>query len=75
LRSRRWTFGDRRRPDLAHRFLNAYLEITGDYDGLSVLRFYLVYRAMVRAKISRLRAHQLELAMRRPLRWPNIEAT
>jgi uncharacterized protein len=51
---------DRRRPDLAHRFLNAYLEITGDYDGLSVLRFYLVYRAMVRAKISRLRAHQLE---------------
>jgi aminoglycoside phosphotransferase family enzyme/predicted kinase len=50
---------DRGRPDLAHRFLNAYLEITGDYDGLSVLRFYLVYRAMVRAKISRLRAEQL----------------
>jgi predicted kinase len=50
---------DRGRPDLAHRFLNAYLEITGDYDGLSVLRFYLVYRAMVRAKISRLRARQL----------------
>ncbi|MET0167693.1 MAG: AAA family ATPase, partial [Vicinamibacterales bacterium] len=50
---------DRGRPDLAHRFLNAYLEITRDYDGLSVLRFYLVYRAMVRAKISRLRAHQL----------------
>ena len=50
---------DRGRPDFAHRFLNAYLEITGDYDGLSVLRFYLVYRAMVRAKISRLRAEQL----------------
>ena len=50
---------DRGRPDFAHRFLNAYLEITGDYDGLSVLRFYLVYRAMVRAKISRLRAGQL----------------
>ena len=50
---------DRGRPDLAHRFLNAYLEITGDYDGLSVLRFYIVYRAMVRAKISRLRADQL----------------
>jgi len=50
---------DRGRPDLSHRFLNAYLEITGDYDGLGVLRFYLVYRAMVRAKISRLRARQL----------------
>jgi aminoglycoside phosphotransferase family enzyme/predicted kinase len=51
---------DRGRSDLAHRLLNAYLEIIGDYDGLSVLRFYLVYRAMVRAKISRLRAQQLE---------------
>jgi aminoglycoside phosphotransferase family enzyme/predicted kinase len=50
---------DRGRADLAHRFLNAYLEITGDYDGLGVLRFYLVYRAMVRAKIVRLRANQL----------------
>ncbi len=26
---------DRGRADLAHRFLNAYLEITGDYDGLA----------------------------------------
>jgi aminoglycoside phosphotransferase family enzyme/predicted kinase len=50
---------DRGRPDFAHRFLNAYIEITGDYDGLAVLRFHLVYRAMVRAKISRLRAEQL----------------
>ncbi len=50
---------DRGRGDLGHRFLNAYLEITGDYAGLSVLRFYLAYRAMVRAKITRLRAVQL----------------
>jgi hypothetical protein len=50
----------RRRADLAHRFLNAYLQITGDYDGLTVLRFYLVYRAMVRAKIAVLRAGQVE---------------
>jgi predicted kinase len=49
----------RDRPDLAHRFLNAYVEITGDYAGLNVLRFYLVYRAMVRAKVARLRAEQL----------------
>ena len=50
---------DRGRPDFAHRFLNAYLEITGDYAGLSVLRLYLVYRAMVRAKVACMRAVQL----------------
>ena len=55
---------DRGRPDLAHRFLDAYLEITGDYDGLAVLRFYVVYRAMVRAKIARLRAAQLQSGRR-----------
>ena len=51
---------NRRRADLSHRFLNAYLEQTGDYAGLGVLRFYLVYRALVRAKIARLRAGQLD---------------
>ena len=50
---------DRARADLAHRFLDAYLERTGDYAGLAVLPFYLAYRAMVRAKIARLRATQL----------------
>ena len=49
----------RGRADLAHRFLNAYLERTGDYAGLAVLPFYLAYRALVRAKIARLRADQL----------------
>lgn len=49
----------RDRADLAYHFLNAYLEQTGDYAGLAVLRFYLVYRALVRAKIARLRAVQL----------------
>jgi len=43
---------------LAWRFLNAYLETTGDYAGVRVLRYYLVYRAMVRAKIARIRARQ-----------------
>jgi aminoglycoside phosphotransferase family enzyme/predicted kinase len=47
------------RADLAHRFLNAYLEQTGDYAGLAVLPFYLAYRALVRAKIALLRAAQL----------------
>lgn len=50
---------DRGRPDLARRFLNAYLERTGDYPGLAVLRLYLVYRAMVRAKIAHVRALQV----------------
>lgn len=36
---------------LAYRLLNRYLGITGDYAGLAVLRFYMVYRALVRAKI------------------------
>jgi len=48
-------------PRLAHRFLDAYLDATGDYAGLAVLRFYLVYRAMVRAKVSCIRAHQAGL--------------
>jgi len=42
----------------AWRLLNAYLEITGDYAGVRVLRYYLVYRAMVRAKIVCIRARQ-----------------
>ena len=58
----------RGRADLARRFLNAYLERTGDYAGLTVLRFYLVYRALVRAKIARLRSAQLQAgAARRAL--------
>jgi len=43
---------DRNAAAYAYRFLNHYLELTGDYEGLQVLRFYLVYRAMVRAKIA-----------------------
>ena len=46
--------------DLAHVFLNAYLEASGDYQGLAVLRYYCVYRAMVRAKIALLRITQPE---------------
>ncbi len=49
-----WAHG---RRDLAFRFLNAYLERTGDYAGLPVLRFYLVYRALVRALVSRLQGN------------------
>ena len=41
--------------DLAWRFLNRWLEHTGDYAGLSVLRYYGAYRALVRARLAALR--------------------
>ncbi len=49
------------RRDLAHVFLNAYLEHSGDYAGIAVLPFYLAYRATVRAKIGLIRAAQQAL--------------
>jgi len=49
---------DHRLEAAAWRLLNAYLEATGDYAGLNVLRFYCVYRAMVRAKVACIRARQ-----------------
>ncbi|WP_147073819.1 bifunctional aminoglycoside phosphotransferase/ATP-binding protein [Sulfuriferula plumbiphila] len=48
----------RNHTPLAFRFLNAYLARSGDYAGLAVLRFYLAYRAMVRAKVNGMRARQ-----------------
>jgi len=48
----------RNHPDLARRFLNAYLALTGDYGGLATLSYYLVYRAMVRAKVALIRSNQ-----------------
>lgn len=67
------------REDLAWRFLNAYLDASGDHAGLPVLRHQLVYRALVRALVVRLRAQQgheqggpdyLALA----LRWAGVAA-
>ena len=37
---------------LAYRCLNRYLSRTGDYQGLGLLNYYLVYRALVRAKVA-----------------------
>ena len=39
-------------------FLNYYLAKTGDYSGLKLLKFYLTYRAIVRAKVDILQAEQ-----------------
>jgi aminoglycoside phosphotransferase family enzyme len=49
---------DQKLDALAWRCLDRYLQLTGDYGGLAVLRFYLVYRAVVRAKIACMRARQ-----------------
>lgn len=46
------------RGDLGWRFLNAYLDHGGDHDGVAVLRWYLVYRALVRALVARIRSAQ-----------------
>lgn len=46
------------RRDLAFCFMNRYLMETGDYAGLELLPLYLVYRAMVRAKVACLRSLQ-----------------
>ncbi len=45
-------------PVFAWRLLNNYLTETGDYGALPLLRFYSVYRAMVRAKVTAIRYTQ-----------------
>ncbi|MCL5059736.1 MAG: AAA family ATPase [Candidatus Thermoplasmatota archaeon] len=46
--------------DWAWLFLNLWLERTGDYAGLALLRYYAVYRALVRAKVAAIRTAQAE---------------
>lgn len=45
-------------PALSHSFTSAYLEQSGDYGSLELLRWYLVYRALVRAMVAGMRAQQ-----------------
>jgi predicted kinase len=45
-------------PRLAWRFVGGYLEHTGDYEGLSLLRYFAVYRALVRAEVALIRMRQ-----------------
>ncbi len=44
--------------DFARSFINKYLEQTGDYSSLAVLRLFLVYRALVRALVATMRSEQ-----------------
>lgn len=53
---------------LARRFVNAYVERSGDAAGLRVLRYYQVHRALVRAKVAALRAEQLDASASEPRR-------
>ena len=49
---------DHKQIIFANHLLNRYLLKTGDYSGLTVLKFYLLYRATVRAKVAALRLQQ-----------------
>jgi len=55
-------------PRLAWRFVGRYLEQTGDYEGLSLLRYYAVYRALVRAEVALIRHRQPQLGRQVRLR-------
>ncbi len=48
----------REHPALGWRFYDTWLARTGDYGGVAVLRYYLVYRHLVRAKVDRIRLEQ-----------------
>ncbi len=52
-------------PVFAWRFINLYLSITGDYAGLKVLHYYIVYRALVRAKVALLQHNETETSQTR----------
>lgn len=43
----------------SRRLIDAYAEASGDYEGLALLRFFLVHRAMVRAMVDRIRQQQM----------------
>ncbi|MBU0589609.1 MAG: AAA family ATPase [Gammaproteobacteria bacterium] len=49
---------DHRQPGLASWFLNEWLQASGDHEAVPLLRFYAVYRAMVRAKVAAIRREQ-----------------
>jgi aminoglycoside phosphotransferase family enzyme/predicted kinase len=52
---------DRGAPQLAWRALNEWLQQAGDYEGLPLLKYYLAYRSLVRAKVAALRSQQPDL--------------
>lgn len=57
-------FAARGHPGFAWRFLNGWLDRTGDHGALPLLRLAAVYRALVRAMAEHMRAAQSEAARR-----------
>jgi aminoglycoside phosphotransferase family enzyme/predicted kinase len=51
---------EHRQPGLASWFVSEWLTCSGDYEAIAVLRFYAVYRALVRAKVAAIRARQVQ---------------
>ena len=49
---------EKKKIGFANQLVNTYLHSTGDYQGLALLPYYLVYRAIVRAKIALFRLEQ-----------------
>ena len=49
-----------RQQGLAHRFLSAWLQRSGDYAGLYLLDYYKCYRSMVRAKVALIQGSEAE---------------
>ena len=47
------------RSDLASRLMNDYLELTDNYADVAILRWYAVYRALVRAMVAGIRSDQV----------------
>lgn len=62
-------FEDRAHPAFARRLLDRYLQRSGDYASLALLRFYEVYRACVRAKVAALRWQQTPVGEAHQSAW------
>lgn len=60
------------RDDLAHAFLDGWFA-AGDYDAATGLNWFVVYRALVRAKVDALRAHQLRTGREAAAAWRECE--
>lgn len=68
-------------PRWAWRWLSGVLEVGGDYDGLPLLRWFAVYRALVRAKVALLgdaaqadAVARRRIALAQALAWPSTPA-
>lgn len=49
---------DHQQPGLGGWLLNEWLSISGDYDAVPLIRFYAVYRALIRAKVAAMASRQ-----------------